>query len=353
MLTADIFVCRNKVKTDGVAIDFIFKKAKNEPNNTTPADWRNFLERATIWGVDPGAKDLIVAVDGDDVDVHAELPFSTREPHRVRSTSTREYYHLCGVPQAARKRASWKRASPEAAAIIDGIPTLKTTQLQTLLTATTYIFNHYHIITMYFDQGLRSNRQKFKTYTKRQRAINEIARRLTFGSNKYSLNAPPNNPPVHNNAVVRWTPRPNTNQANDANQRIFIAFGNGSWGNLRGQLPSATKRLVRRLREVSKLTGGNVVMVMIDEYLTSKICANCFQRSLYNVEERSLSSGSKIHAVLKCNSCSKTWNRDIMAAKNMRFLFRYMATHNNNRPPMFHRPAQTQNVVDSLEGGVA
>jgi hypothetical protein len=90
----------------------------------------------------------------------------------------------------------------------------------------------------------------------------EIARRLTFGSNKYSMNAPPNNPPLHNNAVVRWTPRPNTNQANDANQRIFIAFGNGSWGNLRGQLPSATKRLVRRLREVSRLTGGNVVMVI-------------------------------------------------------------------------------------------
>ncbi|CAO3679065.1 unnamed protein product [Umbelopsis vinacea] len=192
----------NKVKTDGVAIDFIFKKAKNEPNNTTPADWRNFLERATIWGVDPGAKDLIVAVDGDYVNIHAELPFSTREPHRVRSTSTREYYHLCGFPQAARKRASWKRASPEAAAIFEGIPTLKTTQIQTLLTATTYIFNHYHIITMCFDQGLRSNRH-----------------------NKYSMNAPPHNPPLHNNAVVRWTPRPNTKQANDANQRIFIAFG--------------------------------------------------------------------------------------------------------------------------------
>jgi hypothetical protein len=27
----------------------------------------------------------------------------------------------------------------------------------------------------------------------------------------------------------------------------------------------------------------------------------------------------KDHAVLKCNSCSKSWNRDIMTAKTMRF----------------------------------
>lgn len=64
------------------------------------------LEGATIWGVDPGAKVHFVSVNGHDVAVNADMPFSTREPYRVRSTSTREYYHLCEIPQA-----TWKRAS--------------------------------------------------------------------------------------------------------------------------------------------------------------------------------------------------------------------------------------------------
>jgi hypothetical protein len=52
-------------------------------------------------------------------------------------------------------------------------------------------------------------------------------------------------------------------------------------------------------------------------------------------------AGQKIHAVLKCTSYNKVWNRDVMTAKNMRHIFIYMALNNNKRPDPFMRPDTT------------
>jgi hypothetical protein len=52
-------------------------------------------------------------------------------------------------------------------------------------------------------------------------------------------------------------------------------------------------------------------------------------------------AGQKIHAVLKCISCNTVWNLDVMAAKNMRHIFVYMALNNNERLDAFKRPDTT------------
>jgi transposase len=62
-----------------------------------------------------------------------------------------------------------------------------------------------------------------------------------------------------------------------------------------------------------------------------------------DVEEYPNSYGHKerIHAVLKCDYCSAVWNRDVNAARNMRYLFIYMAMHGNESLEAFRRPTNT------------
>ena len=59
--------CRNVIRTNGVDIDFLFKKMRATRDEPTPADFKDWLEYrgdgVTIWGVDPGVTDMFVAVD--------------------------------------------------------------------------------------------------------------------------------------------------------------------------------------------------------------------------------------------------------------------------------------------------
>jgi hypothetical protein len=200
----------------------------------------------------------------------------------------------------------------------------------------------------FYDRDSRFNSLKFKNYGNKQRALSEISRRLTVGSRKYGEAAqePANRPLPH------WSHLPSTDTAAD-DHHIYLAFGNGSWGAGKKKVPAPTKRLLTHLRQIARLPPPRanrparpmVTLIMLDEYLTSQICANCHQRTLEHVPATKGQAHPKIHAVLKCNSCRTVWNRDVMAAKNIRYIFRYMAEHNNRRPPMFCRP---QNVMDWL-----
>jgi hypothetical protein len=73
-----------------------------------------------VWDVDPSCTDVFMAVDRYSVTAH-----------RIRNTSTREYYDLCGYNHAMEKRNQWKNEeSTNVHQIIDEIPTLKTSSLQ-------------------------------------------------------------------------------------------------------------------------------------------------------------------------------------------------------------------------------
>ena len=62
-----------------------------------------------------------------------------------------------------------------------------------------------------------------------------------------------------------------------------------------------------------------------------------------DIEAYPTSHGHKesIHAVVKCDYCSMVWNRDVNAARNMRYLFIYMAMHGNERSEAFRKPTNT------------
>lgn len=56
---------------------------------------------------------------------------------------------------------------------------------------------------------------------------------------------------------------------------------------------------------------GDLLVVPIDEYLTSQVCSSCQTRTL---EDHGDVKGK---SVLVCKTCNTLWQRDINAAKNM------------------------------------
>jgi hypothetical protein len=169
------------MRTDGVDLEFIFDK--NRPPATEPItaasfeNWLNFApHRTTIWGVDPGVTDIFVAADP-----------TGEGQHRIRRTSSKEYYHECGYNKASEKRRRWEVEEGEAwKQLVTGMPTLKTTNLQQFLNATRYRLDNFARIVEPFDRDFRHRRLAFTTYRESQRAIHEFCRRLTYGSKKYA-----------------------------------------------------------------------------------------------------------------------------------------------------------------------
>ena len=340
----------NILRTDGVDLEFIFLKPKHETvAPKTPAQYRNWLlhgnHRCTIWGIDPGVTDLFVAADG-----------SSTNSHRFRSTSTKEYYHLCGFNRAKELRQQFRQqTSQELLDIIDNLESLKTANFDTLQHAIQNRIENFDKVIYFYDIDRRYRKLKFKSYQGKQKGLEEIGRRLTYGSKKYG--APPK--PRHSHMMEPeprrrqfWIPSSSCDKPEEDNRQHYIfAFGNGACGGIAGKLPAPVKRLRRHLYQLSNRNVHTSVLV-IDEYNTSKVCAECHTKSLVNLEaypkSNLLSNVSNqtppnnqkrtIHAILKCTSCRTVWNRDKMAAKNIRFVFQYMATHNDERPAAFARP---------------
>jgi hypothetical protein len=313
----------------------------HEPKTT--AHFKNWIlfgnHRSTVWGVDPGKTDIFVAVDGSSMDAH-----------RIRKTSNKEYYDMSGSNQAQNKRRRWIAEDERIGQLISTLPSVKTATLGVLRDAILDRLHNFADICGFYDNNRRYKVLKLKSYKGRQKALEEMGRRLTFGSYKYGRDPKPFHRDIIDPLMRKrssFAPLPSTDNYHEENMHHYrVAFGNGSVPHLRGKLPAPSKRFLRHLKSVSK---RNVLVstVIIDEYLTSQVCAECHQRTLVNLRERYLPSmpsraaGSMIHADLKCSSCSTVWNRDVMAAKNILYIFKYMTLHNNERPDPFKRPVAT------------
>jgi hypothetical protein len=100
----------------------MFKKTSSRNTETikikkTPMDFKSDIENdAVVWGVDPGVTNVFTAVDSS----------SCNKPERIRLTSSKEYYHLCGFNTASREREEHRKIYPEDSSLLLGLPTLKT-----------------------------------------------------------------------------------------------------------------------------------------------------------------------------------------------------------------------------------
>lgn len=94
---------------------------------------------------------------------------------------------------------------------------------------------------------------------------------------------------------------------------LLVIFGDGMFGKdlvkrqgLRCGVAGIMWRCLKK-REAA----GDLLVVLIDEFLISKICKNRTQIGYPNVKGQS---------VLVCTTCDTPWQRDVKTAKNMMFI---------------------------------
>jgi hypothetical protein len=160
-----------------VDLEFVFTRPKKQDSGEiTPSQLAKMadLKDAIVWGVDPGLRDIFVACD--------EGP---EKEHRVRNTSTPEYYHLLGSDARMILHGKLKHSRPDQARIISQTPSFKTSSPRLFVEATKYVLKNYAAITVYYDRDQVFNKIDFGRYIAKQKAVHEIAHRLLTGSTKY------------------------------------------------------------------------------------------------------------------------------------------------------------------------
>src|SRR3984885_8824837 len=121
-----------------------------------------------------GVTDIFVAVDGHD-----------ESRHRIRRTSSKEYYHLCGYNEATAQRRRWTAMEgPEWNQLINQMPSLKTANVDHLQGAIEYRLHNFAAIIEPYDRDFRFRQLAFTSYRQQKRGLHEVCRRLTFGAKK-------------------------------------------------------------------------------------------------------------------------------------------------------------------------
>ncbi|KAG2208314.1 hypothetical protein INT47_006170, partial [Mucor saturninus] len=128
----------------------------------------------------------------------------------------------------------------------------------------------------------------------------------------------------------------------------LIIFGDGlknkSQTKFKGLRSGVTDKLYRQLKRREKL--GELLLVDINEFKTSKTCNSCFSNDLKNMRCGTDEKSSHIHQILICKRCNIFWNRDVMAAKNMLAISQSI-WDGQGRPTVFKSLNATSNVVTS------
>jgi hypothetical protein len=118
----------------------------------------------------------------------------------------------------------------------------------------------------------------------------------------------------------------------DKSKVPLVVFGNGMFGKnlvkLKGLRCGVAGVLWRCLKK--REAAGDLIVLPVDEYKTSRICSRCETDSLGDV------ACIKGHSVLLCKKCNTLWQRDINAAKNM-MAISLSVWKGNGRPKPFSR----------------
>lgn len=346
----------NLIRSDGFDLDCLFYKRAKE-NNDPVSSFQLSLPDFTYEEVetqynpfflDPGRKAVFTAANG-----------LTTKQHSIVRCTTKEYYHYTGSTKMCAIERKVKKA--QGLEIIESqIPTPKTTDLESYKNHIQYLFEHINKLLNYYDFSKTKN--AFFLYQGRKRAGEIMVNMLIGGTAKYNKEkrgkknkkkkrhkkkkkpqekedessiesekkpAEKEQDTVQHKKSDKWKPE----RYHHKPLKIpLIVFGTGMFNKdhvkLKGNRVGVTGLLYRTLKKREAF--GDLVVVDIDEYKTSKVCNKC------QTESVDIFGGIRGYGVLECKTCFTLWNRDVNASKNMMSIS-LSVWNGDGRPSVFTR----------------
>jgi hypothetical protein len=254
-------------------------QANKEKKNESRADIELKIDNYDQWlnhlGLDPGGRSLFTTCDDDG---------------NILQCSSREYKHLTGQKKRLKKINRIKDASKDILSLNKA--TFKVSNPEAYSENLLTIFNSYNKLETEYGRDIY-RKMKFTCYQNKQKTFKILANRL---AGKY---------------------RGST----------IIGYGNGG---VRRKGIRGCGMPVSEFNKYLKHRCGFIYVYDINEWGTTVNCNGCRRRTVdvYVWEEKELPDGTtkrirrKIYGLRRCNNneCSITWNRDVNASKNIRFL---------------------------------
>lgn len=292
------------IQTDGYSVSFLCKKTWRP--DYQKRDWEPvpfwWLDTMKVVGLDPGRKDLFTTVGSVDGD-----------PEAVVKCSTARYREMAGMTRSQTTISRWKKNREQ---FING-PSIfecelelknnvsKTPDMQGLLDhcqASGRVFSALHD----FYGSMRMRRLKFQNYRGKKKALATLCKEIV-GKNSGQF---------HNDVIV--------------------AFGGARFSSSsRGYAPGPVKALYRELKRWCRVR-------LVGEYNTSAYCsadiAGTFGTTPCHTKfERNQPS----FFVKQCRhqNCGMYWQRDVNAARNIRWVFIEMCRSGKKEHPLPFRRA--------------
>ncbi|KAG1351653.1 hypothetical protein G6F62_002919 [Rhizopus arrhizus] len=246
--------------------------ARNSPRSSIVPS-QQITKQNTMF-LDPGRKSLFTAVVG------------VASAKQIRKSSVKEYYHLTGSTVYSKKLELKKKGSG-IKTIESQIPTPKTAAVGSYDQYVKYMLTHLDKLLDFYGKDIAHHR--FQLYQGRQRAPEMMANMLTHGT-----------------AKLKWRPLPFQENKKKCS---LVVFGAGVFGKdmvkMRGLPCGVIGKLFAKLKKCE--AAGELIVVTIDEFKTSKACSSCFFDDLKVVKI----PGFKGKGVLSCSKCKKFgWEKD-------------------------------------------
>ena len=306
---------QNYFRTDGISVSLLMKAQMGEKRvrkRHRKVEDQPYLQPQPgqrVVGIDPGRRDMIACVSNQD---DASFTVSTKSMEvesgrRAARIHTRRMLRKCLVPSEEGPLSLLTKLSALPSRRDDWIAFIGAT-LPILET----------ISAIYQKRSLR--RSRFASYMKRDRALDELCKRITGGQLRCQTGR------------KRYT---------SGQEGTLVAFGAANACSTGfGYAPAPQERLRRRL---AKLHGAQVFLV--DEFRTSQLCCRCHGR-LDKVTVRNYVRGKpkrfQPHGLRRCPTCHNEkdaplhCHRDVNAAHNILNCFLSEASR-GQRPEAFSR----------------
>ena len=230
--------------------------------------------------------------------------------------TNKEFYQEAGYTTATRE-ANWRKKNHAVGEIEAGVPSSTVTSIAASKTYLAYMLPHLATIIGFYGQRVH-RRSRFDRYMGKHVAQEKLAAKFIAQTGA----------PASKLAVAFGAARFNQNSAGSA------------------MSPRAVGWLQRILHRE-----GAVVAPDVDEFMTSQTCPCCQGRVLKR--ERSRRSHFQVKSCKNSLCLAKVWNRDVMAATNIRDVFLYQvraqSTEKQHRPHALRYRADQRAPVVPME----